>query len=360
MRKILLLLAVLCLFSSVSYARIFTADDDKESIARYTQTIEKNPDDSRAYWVRGSHYSSLGLDELALADFNKAIEINMRLASESADPTFKQSRDYIEVTGNSYGGIARIYKQRGNTDKAIEYYTKEIEICALMKPEAVDFAGLEITYANALTARAHIYIEQYKYDLAVADFTTAIDAFKTSKKSIPPFYVKERAEVYCLMGEYDKAIEDFNRSIIYNWFGAETICRRGDIYTIKGDYDKALEDYNTALHFKNFSSALMGRANVYAHCNQPEKAISDYSDAIHLYENYRNSIHLIVDNQRNDSSCTQAYYLRGKVYFEQGEYHKTIKDCDKAIKLSPHYREAQQLKENALAKLRLSDVSSFK
>jgi tetratricopeptide (TPR) repeat protein len=274
-------------FTEMSYAHIAPNDDYKKSIVESTQAIKNNPNDSEAYCKRGSNYAGLGMDELALADLNKAIEI----------------------------------------------YAKAIEVYAQMKSD--DVWHLQVGYANLLTARAHIYIEQRKYDLAVNDFTTAIKVFNHNNDNL---YVKERAEVYYLMGEYDKAIEDYDRSIIYNKYWVETISKRGDVYTKKGDYDKALEDYNTALHFVIFPGALMGRANVYAHYQQNAKAIADYSDAINCCET----------NYRNDSLCAQAYYLRGKIFFEQGEYYKTVADCDKAIKLKLHYIDAQQLKDKAL------------
>lgn len=319
-------------FTEMSYARIATNDDYKKSIVESTQEIKNNPNDSEAYCDRGSNYAALGMDELALADLNKAIEINLQQSYKNKDSAYKQSTGYIKTTGDSYWRIAEIYKKRKNIDKAIETYTKAIEVYAQMKSD--DSGRLQVGYANLLTARADIYTEQRKYDLAVDDLTTAIKVFNNNDN----LYVRARADVYYLMREYDKAIEDYDRSIIYNKYWVGTISKRGDAYTKKGDYDKALEDYNIALHLVIFPDALMGRANVYAHYQQNQKAIADYSDAINCYET----------NYRNDSLCAQAYYLRGKIFFEQGEYYKAVTDCDKAIKLKPHYVDAQQLKDKAL------------
>ena len=57
-----------------------------------------------------------------------------------------------------------------------------------------------------------------------------------------------RGRAYHCLGEYDKAIEDYNRALVFNpgYVLAYDQCR-GLSWFEKGDYDKAMADENQAL-----------------------------------------------------------------------------------------------------------------
>lgn len=342
---IAILLIMLFSFPLMTYAHIMTPDDFKRAIVRDTQIIESSPNDSQAYCDRGRNYFSLKMYDLALADFNKAIEINLQQLSK--DPAYKKSTEYIEITGESYWMIALIYKKGENIDKTFEYYAKAIEVYSQMSPDS----RLRTAYGNLLSARAEIYIKQTNYKLAIADLTAAINIMKDANN----VYIAKRAKVYCLMGEYKKAIEDYNSAIIYNENWAGTIIDRGDVYFKIGDYVKALADYNTALNFGSFTSALIGRANIYSHFGLTDSAIADYTNAIEgCEEAFKLNSSLFMP--RYATVCAQAYYLRGKLYYEQGKYENALSDCNEAIKLKPDYVDALQLRRISIEHLKTGQV----
>jgi tetratricopeptide (TPR) repeat protein len=55
------------------------------ALADYNKAIELNPNDAKAYYNRGNLYSDQQKYELALADYNKAIELNPNYAEAYAN-----------------------------------------------------------------------------------------------------------------------------------------------------------------------------------------------------------------------------------------------------------------------------------
>jgi len=80
-----------------------------EAIADYNKAIEINPKYPEAYSNRGVAYDNKGQYDKAISDYTKAIEINPRL---------------VEAYSNR--GLA--YDNKGQHDEAISDYTKAIEI----------------------------------------------------------------------------------------------------------------------------------------------------------------------------------------------------------------------------------------
>jgi len=119
---------------------------------------------ARAYYNRGHAYAEQKKYDLALSDYNKAIEL---------DPKYVKA----------YNGRGNAYSDQKKYDLAIADYTQAIEL----DPKDV----------KAYNNRGRVYVFQKKYDLAIADFskvieldpkfafaTTDVDLHITSKKNM--------------------------------------------------------------------------------------------------------------------------------------------------------------------------------
>ncbi len=118
------------------------------------------------YWVKGMYKE-------AIAEFDKALQINPNLAE-------------------AYNDRGNVYADMGNLDQAISDYSNAIEI----NPRAR-------YYYN----RGRVYGDKENFKLALLDFNKAIE--------INPKFVaayNNRAIVYFLMKEYDKSWEDVNKA----------------------------------------------------------------------------------------------------------------------------------------------------
>jgi tetratricopeptide (TPR) repeat protein len=95
-----------------------------------------------AYKNSGLAYANQGQYELAIADFNRALELNPRDAEAF----------------NNRGGV---YANQGQWDLAFADFNRALE--------------LNPSYAEALNNRGGVYANQGRYDLAFADFNRALE-----------------------------------------------------------------------------------------------------------------------------------------------------------------------------------------
>lgn len=119
------------------------AGECRRAIADYTQTIEKTPDDARAYYGRGFCHALLGEQGQAVADFTRAVE----LKPDDAD---------------AYSNRGAAYYYQGQYDKAVSDYSKALQI----RP------GYALVYGN----RALAYYRLKEYDKAWADVAKCLDS----------------------------------------------------------------------------------------------------------------------------------------------------------------------------------------
>ncbi len=158
------------------------------------------------------------------------------------------------------------------------------------------------------------YEEKGEYDLAIKDFSKAID--------LKPDYdlaYNNRGAVYRSKGEHDLAIEDCNKAIQLKPDYAEPYNNRGAAYSNKGEIDRAIEDYNIAIQLKSdFVQAYYNRGIAYHEKGELDLAIKDYSKAIKL-----------------NPKLVHPYNNRANAYRQKRYFDKAIEDCHKAIELEP-------------------------
>ena len=180
----------------------------QQAIEYYTESIKLRPW-SGAYNNRGTAYKEIGKLELAIVDFNQAIELDPKLA-------------------DFYNNRGTIYRKMGALDQAIEDFNQAIKL----KPE----------YAEAYNNRGIAYDDKGKVDFAIADYSTAIDL---NPKLAEPY--NNRGIANLRKGAYDQAIEDFNKVIELKPDYADAYINRGNAYNNKGKVDLAIADYNKAI-----------------------------------------------------------------------------------------------------------------
>ena len=113
---LLLIVAGLFLANGIAYA------DTSDDIQKYTAQIAQNPNDAEAYNNRGVAHAELKQYDKALADFNKAIELEPNyavayynrgflhlLAGGGVDPAFKDATKAIQINPD----FAAAYNLRG-------------------------------------------------------------------------------------------------------------------------------------------------------------------------------------------------------------------------------------------------------
>lgn len=179
-----------------------------EALELLNKAAELYPDNQYIFVNRGNIYNNHFRDyEAAIADYNKTIEINNKFSWPYLNRAIAYGRlkrwdeaivDYgraLEIDQNyasAYNGRAWSYCKIGKFEEALVDANKALQL----KPNE----------ANFFDTRACAYIGLKRYDEALADLNKAI------KLSPEGWLYKNRAELYKLMGEEDKAKTDFAKA----------------------------------------------------------------------------------------------------------------------------------------------------
>lgn len=134
--------------------------------------------------------------------------------------------------------------------------------------------------AAALQTRGHIYGRTRRRDLALLDFTQAIEIEPQN-----PFGYKTRGYAYSTMEDFERALTDYGEAIRLDPQDAAAYRERGDVRLIQRRYEEARADYATAIRLKPPGSsfgqcqASASLTNAFFHCThvtlddtQPEAA----------------------------------------------------------------------------------------
>jgi tetratricopeptide (TPR) repeat protein len=166
-----------------------------------------------------------------------------------------------------------------------------------------------------------------------------------------------RGRQYVACGEWDKALQDYNRAHELQPNNAEILAERGLAWWKKGDLDKALEDYDAALDIKDdLEQTLNNRGMVWQKKGDLKRALEDYNAALKLNENFRAALgnrgyvllalgdlngalrdydRVIKPKLKPDSSNKVFLNGRGIVWYKKGEPEKALADFKAALKEDP-------------------------
>ena len=176
----------------------------EKAIADCNKVIELKPETANGYYNRGLVYDHLGEYEKAITDYNKAIELN----SEHR---------------NAYNNRGLVYKKLGEYEKAITDFDKAIEL----NPE----------YAYAYNNRGLVYNKLGEYNKAITDYDKAIELnpeYNNPYKNLGVLW-KERKN-------FDKAIQFLTKSIELNPEDKDAYAERAEVYRLMGEVEKAEAD----------------------------------------------------------------------------------------------------------------------
>lgn len=231
------------------------------------------------------------------------------------------------------------------------------------------------------------YQESREYDRAIENYTKAIEL---NPNFATAYY--DRGKSYVIKHEYDKAIKDLNRAIELNPEDANLYYFRGSIHhAVKDNYDQAVIDYRKALEIEpNHGSAKENLKRILKKKSDPEeKKLREYQRQIRyeqiikrekrrkrfltyalgllggiilitilsiVYIRSSNSaqdyfeVALVCVVKRNyncaienytkaielNPTFVDAYYYRGMAHSMKSEYDLAIKDYNKTIELNPN------------------------
>ena len=244
----------------------------------------------------------------------------------------KYQRDYkiiFHYLGTIYGRDKNDYK------KAIEYFNKRIKYVA-------DYS----TYGN----RGLTYWELGDFEKALDDFQKSIEI---NPQYMPSYY--NRAGVFHALGDHEAAIKDYTRALEIKPNDVWSYNNRGLVYSRIGDFEKAIADFNKALDIapKHLSS-IRNRAALYLRNGDYRTAYKELKKArkygLASRDFYAMRAQLWSDQKMHNLAIRDysialnleiedknllfgIYNNRGHNYYKEGRYKESISDYDKALKI---------------------------
>ncbi len=235
--------------------------------------VIKNHEVALAYHLRGLAYAKQGNYDLALQDYNKALQLDKR---------------YVQ----SYNTRALTYHEIGRYQDALKDYENAIR----MQP----------TFADAYYNRGTLHLERREFNLAVADFTKAIQIDPDMADAFNNRGVALRGK-----GAYEKAFADFSQALKINQKFAEAYFNRGMIYYIHQQYYPALLNYTEALNIKPaYADARFSRGITFVAIGQNERAIEDFKEVLRVDANHvpaRRNLGVVLKNLKRDEEASAQF-----------------------------------------------------
>ena len=138
--------------------------------------------------------------------------------------------------------------------------------------------------ASAYNNRALILKTMGEYEKAAADFGVAIKLAPKNAK-----YYANRGDAWRRTGNLERALQDQDRAIELYAGGpgiALGLTLRGETLRYMGEYDRALSDFNQAVRIEpDFAPALTGRGLTFERTGDLERAKSEFRTALSISEN---------------------------------------------------------------------------
>ncbi|MGN6186069.1 MAG: tetratricopeptide repeat protein [Thermoanaerobaculia bacterium] len=294
-----------------------------EAIAAYDKAIAATPT-ADAYLGRANAYASSNNNDRALADYDKAIQLDPKSFS-------------------AYNGRAIMYKEKGDIAKAVAEYDRVI---AGASPETQT-----IELVLALESRGDIRAAQNQSDAARADYDKAIEV--AAKDAITNYVLAPdaflgRAKLSIAAGNKDAARADLKRALALN---EKHEAAKAELLKLDPPEPKTAEDFlKVALEAgkKNDAKAAIDALNRCVELDPKSLQCHGYLARAHIATRDLAAATIdmthVIDLNPKDP---QSYAARGVTYVMQGKKHEAIRDFRMALDLKPDFEEAKQ----ALARL---------
>jgi Tfp pilus assembly protein PilF len=126
--------------------------------------------------------------------------------------------------------------------------------------------------------RGLTYFETQQYEKALSDFDRTI----LLRDDYPDIHYN-RGVVYYSLKRYDEAIQDYNIALKQNPKFSKAYNNRGNVYHLLGKYNEAIADYNSSIEYNpQFGKAYCDRAGTYFTIQKYKEALADASKALEL------------------------------------------------------------------------------
>lgn len=213
--------------------------DDDLAIINFDKAIELNPQRFISYLSRGLAYRNKENYDRAIRDFNKAIQLELKMKSADVE----QKKD--DSTKRDKNRALDIHKLiQANPEPWFYYFQRGV----------------------AYSERGKIYIKKGDYERAIADFNTFIQLNPNRADAY-----NDRGVAYGNKRDFDRAIADFDKAIQLNPRLKGAHQNRGLAFSLKGGEARARADFDKKDHLYPSDESIGSNQNENADLEPSEK-----------------------------------------------------------------------------------------
>lgn len=233
--------AVMCELSSVDGQTAQARDYAEKAIS-----LLENPGDDFEFYAKGVAYEALANFELALSNFNKAIQ-------------------YDPQKVIAYIRRGRVYSRQGNFDRGLADFDKAIQLGAEQSKPAPNKGDIDPSSKEI-------------QELIQRDPRPWFDYLRPGTANL------ERGKTYLQKDDNDRALADFTKAIELDPEGANAYNQRGIAYGNKGDFDRAIADFDKAIQLNpRLRNAHNNRGLAFSRKGDEARATADFEKEKELY-----------------------------------------------------------------------------
>ncbi len=290
----------------------FYKADHKAAIADFDAVLQQKPTELHVRRFRAISHLSLGNNDKVVEDVTEEIKLN--------------PKHNLEV----YSIRAKAYRKLGKNELAEADEKKFIELGGSDKDDSKNNGKLSQSKIDELVEKATTNFKAKEWKLAIQFYTEIINNVNQKDNGLYSIYFS-RGRCFFELGDYDKALLDYNENIKRKPELAAGYIFRGEVYLKKEQIDLAIADFDTGINTKNNESILVlglrRRAEAFYLKKEFAKSIKDCESVLKLNPQYRS-----------------AWYYRSASNLELGEIQTALADINQYIKLGENDSEGYKLR----------------
>lgn len=289
----------------------------KRAAVEYGHMIEKAPEYSSGYFLRGRAENKMGDYKQAIRDDTEGLK-------------HAKATDMIKY----------LYYDRGRA-------LRSMGDCVHAVPDFTQAIALQPDMGDAYEIRAFCYTTLGDYDRAIADYTVAI------AQNPHPGTVFERGQAYLKKKEYEKALADLDRSLTDRPGFVPGYRLRSEAYLGLKEYARAVADAETTLRLDDSATSRGGLGWCQYLAGKMPKAIANSQAAIKMDPNAtfaRFNLGLCYAVQ-GDTDAAKTAYEDALQHAKAGDLTSAAQDVKDALVKQPNapaLRQAETLLQAAL------------
>ena len=161
-----------------------------------------------------------------------------------------------------------------------------------------------------------------------------------SSDSIQAISFHQSGRRFALVGDFDKAKQNFLKAIQANPSFAPSYNNLGVLYRLQGNFKEALRYFNSAesIYYNNYEQNYTKLAGTY---NNKGILFKDKGDYFQALKYYNNALNLLLDSQEDHKSIGQVYNNIGIIYYSQGQLQNALEVFEKSIEIKKKYQPEQ-------------------